>query len=120
VWILTWGIVVLGLFWLANSMAAAYGTGQAQVTSGKIETLPAVIVDTKERLYTTTNGVSETALPQDADQAFRYRYRGFHVLASSDKRLLLIPIDWAHTTPKSVLLLPIDDAVRLHYVVAQP
>lgn len=107
------GIVVLSLFWAANSFAAAYGAGQAEADSEALAERPAVTLDTKERLYLNDACAEETALPTDTDQSFRYRVRGLRLLAVGSDRLFLVPDRWREGC--DVLVVPDDDSVRLQY-----
>ncbi|WP_434444599.1 hypothetical protein [Lentzea sp. E54] len=107
------GIATLGLFWATNSFAAAYGRGRANQVAAALHTRPAVVLDTKERLYLTLPGVTETALPASEGQTFRYRYRGLHVLIAAGGRLFLVPAHW-NGTPGTVVV-PYGDAARIQF-----
>ena len=112
-WALTGALVVLGLFWIANSFAAAYGRGQAMADAADLAGRPAVTLDTTERLYTPLPGVIETRLPADRGQRFRYRYRGLHLLLESDSRLYLVSAD-VSAGPR-VLVVPFDTTTRFQF-----
>jgi len=108
------GLVVLSLFWAANSFAAAYGRGQAKAVTERLWTRPAVVLDTADRLFMSYPGVVETAIPGGTGQTFRYRYRGFRLLVEADGRLFLLPDRW-RPTDGATLVLRSDDHVRLQF-----
>ncbi|GAA1850227.1 hypothetical protein GCM10009836_32530 [Pseudonocardia ailaonensis] len=112
VWTFVAGAVVLSLFWAANSFAAAYGAGQAEIVAERMGTRPRLVLDTKERLYLDYGGIEETSLPAGADQTFRYRYRGLRLLVESGERMFLVPAVWVPGTSR-VLVLPDDGSVRV-------
>lgn len=88
------GLVVLSLFWAANSFAGAYGRGAAAVTAADLSRRPAVVLDTTERLFISFPGIVETSLPVAQASKFRFRYRGLRLLVESDGRLFLVPDQW--------------------------
>lgn len=106
------GIVILSLFWAVNEYAQAYGRGRAETLSTELTERPAVIVDTKDRLFAEAPGISETALEQNS--TYRYRYRGYRLLAQSNNTVFLIPERW---TPNqgAILALPNNDSIRLQF-----
>jgi hypothetical protein len=103
------GIVILSLFWAVNEYAQAYGRGRAETLMSE---RPAVIVDTKDRLFAEAPGTSETALEKDG--TYRFRYRGYRLLAQSKSTVFLIPEGW---TPDrgAILALPYNDSIRLQF-----
>lgn len=107
-------LVVLGLFWATNSVAGAYGRGRAASFAGTLADRPAVVVDTSERLFLVQGDVEESALPTEADAAYRYRYRNLRLLAASEGRLYLVPATWRRGAG-TVVVLP-DDGVRLQFL----
>lgn len=111
--ILVAGLLVLSLFWLTNSFAAAYGRGQAAADGAQLASRPRVVLDTQERLYLAHPGIAETALPRDEAQRFRYRYQGLRLLVAAGGRLLLVPDGWQRGD--GVLVIPDDDAVRAQF-----
>lgn len=108
------GLIVLSVFWAANSFAAAYGTGRAERVADRLANRPAVVVDTTERLYADYACLEELELPHARGQEFRYRYLGLRLLAESGGRLFLLPEGW---TPDSgaVLVVPVDAHVRMQF-----
>ena len=107
-------LVVLGLFWATNSVAAAYGRGRAMTFAQTLPDRPAVVVDTKERLFLVTDQVQESALSTDPTHEYRYRYRQLRLLAASEGRIYLVPATWRRGSG-TVVVLP-DDGVRLQFL----
>jgi hypothetical protein len=119
VWLLTLLAIGTSLFWLTATVAESSGLGVARRSARQLDRLPMVILDTQERLYLTDGVVRETALPTDAGQVFRYRYRGLHLLVQGEDRMLLVPERW--TPNNSTLLVPLDGSVRVQFrFVDQP
>lgn len=110
-------LVVLSLFWAANSFAAAYGRGQAAATAQRLGELPGVVIDTKDRLFVSYRGIVEASIPGGPRQTFRYRYRGFRLLIESNGRLFLVPERW-QPADGATLVLPADDDIRLQFYEA--
>lgn len=113
-WGIVFALVALSAFWLANSFAGAYGRGQAEVIAGGLGDRPGVVLDTRERLYVTAPGVTETALPAGPDQQFRYRYRGYRLLVAAGNRLFLVPAPYQRGA-STVLVVADDGSVRLQF-----
>ncbi len=112
--LLVGGLVVLGLFWATNSVAGAYGRGRATDFARTLPDRPAVVVDTRERLFLVASDVEESALKTAADADYRYRYRNLRLLAASEGRLYLVPAGWRRGAG-TVVVLP-GDAVRLQFL----
>jgi len=108
------GIVVIALFWASNTFAAAYGAGRGRAIAAELESRTAVVLDTTERLYATYAGLSEEALPDSAEQTFRYRYLGLRLLIESHDRLFLVPVGWT-TGDGAVLVVADDERVRVQF-----
>ncbi len=107
-----------GLFWATSTLAAWSGNAQAISMSKKFGTLPSVILDTKERLYVKSVSVIETALPEQADQSFRYRYRNLRLLVEGSGRMFLVPEVWSNNG--ITLVVPLDDSVRVQFKFENP
>ena len=107
-------LVVLGLFWATNSVAGAYGRGRALDFARSLPDRPAVVLDTRERLFLVTGDAAESALSTEADATYRYRYRGLRLLAAADGRLYLVPATWRRGAG-TVVVLPAED-VRLQFL----
>ncbi len=112
-WLLVTDIGVLSLFWVTNSVAGAYGTGQARQTAARLDQRPAVTLDTAERLYLRAPGVEELALPEAAEQKLHFRYAGLRLLVESDKTLFLIPLRWQEGVP--VVVVERNDDIRMAF-----
>ena len=111
--------VVTCLFWATATLAQWTGLGAGQRTARNLDDLPAVVIDTKERLYLTDGVVSETALPQEEDQSFRYRYRGLRLLIQAGDRMFLVPQQW--TPAGSTLVVELSDVrARFRFVNRRP
>jgi hypothetical protein len=117
-------LVTVGVcvFWATATLAQWTGLGAAQRTARHLGALPAVVLDTKERLYLGTTpdaGVTETELPKDEGQTYRYRYRGLRLLIQAGDRMFLVPDHW--TPSNSTLLVPVGDVrVRFRFVDDPP
>ena len=111
--VLVAGLAVLGLFWLTNTFAAAYGRGQGEADRVHMAERPAVTLDTQERLYLRSS-VQETTLPPDSDQKFRYRYRDLRLLIEAQDRLFLVPSAWQPGLG-SVIVVAHDADVRVQF-----
>jgi hypothetical protein len=107
-------LVIAGLFWSANSFAAAYGVGRALDDAAAAPGEPEVILQTKERLYSLPPQISRTEqrLPVEQGQQYRYQYRGLRLLVSSGSQLFLIPALWTETEGRTVVIRS-DSEVRI-------
>lgn len=107
-------VVVLSLFWTTNTVASAYGRGAAEERARDLGALPAVVLDSPDRLGLLADGVEETALPKTAGQRFAYRYRGLRLLVVAGGRLYLLPETWSEQSGV-VVMLPDDASVRVQF-----
>lgn len=117
-WILTGIVVVACVFWATSTLAKWSGRGQAMALAARLHELPAVILDTQERLYVHDPAIVETALPVAGDQEFRYRYRNLRLLIEGGDRLFLVAAQWSNSG--STLIVPIDSAVRVQLQFQNP
>lgn len=107
------------VFWATATLAEWTGRGIAQRTARDIGQLPAVVLDSRERLYLTDGVTEEAELPTQDGQAFRYRYRGLRLLIAAEDRMFLVPEIW--TPAGSTLVVPLDDVrVRFRFVNDPP
>ncbi len=106
-------LLVISVFWATATFAEWSGRGAAREVARHLDRLPAVILDTTERLSLTSSGVRESALPPSEGQTFRYRYRDLRLLIQGEDRLFLVPETW--DASNSTLVVPMDDSVRLQF-----
>lgn len=106
-------VIATCLFWATATVAEWTGRGTAMRAARDLDRFPLVILDTQERLYLTDGVVTETELPEDEEQLFRYRYRGFRLLVQGGDRMFLVPEEW--TPSNSTLVVPLDGSVRVQF-----
>ena len=106
-------VLVADVFWATATVAQWSGRGSAHDIARRLDQLPSVILDTRERLALRAPSIEERALPASAGQTFRYRYRGLHLLIQGKDRLFLVPGVWSPSDFTTVL--PMDDSVRLQF-----
>jgi hypothetical protein len=107
------------LVWATATLAQWTGLGAAQRTARNLDDLPAVVLDTKERLYLSDEVIEEWALPASQEQEFRYRYRNLRLLIQAGDRMFLVPERW--TPLGSTLMVTLDDVrVRFRFVNQPP
>jgi hypothetical protein len=111
--IVMWLLLTTSVFWATATLAEASGRGLAKDTAADLGRLPGVILDTTERLYLTTEGVRESAIPQHAGQTYRYRYRDLRLLIQGRDRLFLVPSTWSPSN--STLVVPLSGSVRVQF-----
>jgi hypothetical protein len=91
---------VVATFWATATLAQWTGRGIAMQTARHLTDLPAVVLDTHERLYLRDTVTQEQILaPVGTDRApdgqtFRYRYYGLRLLVQSGDRMFLVPERW--------------------------
>ena len=105
--VLTTLLAATGVFWMTATVAQWSGTGSALESARRLDHLPSVILDTKERLYLPAPGIEETVLPKEPDQVYRYRYRQLRLLIQGRDRLFLVPEKWSASN--STLVIPMTD-----------
>ena len=107
------------------TVAQWWGLGQARALAADLTTLPAVVLDTKDRLHPGNSDVEFRQLEaaasdsSEADDApaptFGYRYFGLRLLAQGGGRLYLVPDRWSPDA--STIVVPYDDVrVRFRFV----
>jgi hypothetical protein len=107
------------LFWATATLAEWTGLGAGQRTARHLDSLPAVVLDSTERLYLTDGLTEETRLDTEEGQDFRYRYRGLRLLIQAGDRMFLVPDRWS--PGNSTLLVDLDDVrVRFRFVNQPP
>ncbi|WP_406830728.1 hypothetical protein ABEG17_17275 [Pedococcus sp. KACC 23699] len=116
-----WITVAAAVFWANATLAQWSGTGLAQEQAGHLEDLPRVVVDTRERLYLRSPDITETRLPFEEGQTFRYRYRGLRLLVQNGDRMFLVPCNeqvspCPHRRGSATLLVRWNDSTRLQFL----
>lgn len=116
-----WITVAAAVFWANATVAQWSGTGLAQEQAGHLEDLPRVVVDTRERLYLRSPDITETALPVEEGQTFRYRYRGLRLLVQNGDRMFLVPCSeqvspCPHRPGSATIVVRWNDSTRVQFV----
>lgn len=125
-------VMVAGTFWSTSSVAEWWGRGQAQILAAELTVLPAVVVDTTERLFPGSEAIrgvdlepevvpseaaaegeesteaTDGAKPADAPLTYRYRYYGMRLLVRGGDYLFLVPDTWSPEA--STYVMKIDDS----------
>ena len=118
-------VLVAGTFWSTATIAQWWGLGQARALASDLRSLPAVVLDTEERLYPGNDDITFRALGAEASESaegeapppptYGYRYFGLRLLAQGAGRLYLVPDAWS--ADASTLVVPYDDVrVRFRFV----
>ena len=105
--------VAASIFWATATVAQWTGVGLAQSQAQRLDELPSVILDTKERLFLTSPGINEVALPPSTGQTFHYRYRHLRLLIQGEGRMFLVPDRWSPSD--STMLVRLDPSVRMQF-----
>ena len=111
--ILLYILVAASTLWATATIAQWSGRGLAQDTARHLDSLPRVILDTKERLFLRSPDVEETVLPAADGQTFRYRYRNLRLLIVGRDRMFLVPEKWSASN--STLVVPFGDSTRVQF-----
>jgi hypothetical protein len=111
--ILVYVVIAASIFWATATVAQWSGRGLAEYAAIHFDTLPSVILDTKEQLFLRDPGVEVTQLPPSQGQVFHYRYRGLRLLLEGPDRMFLVPDYWSPSD--STLIVPLDDSVRVQF-----
>ena len=119
-------VMAAGAFWCTATIAQWWGLGQARALAADLRTLPAVVLDTKERLYPGNAAITFQELGAAASERrgrrrrrpprqYAYRYYGLRLLTQGGGRLYLVPDEWSPDA--STLVVPYDDVrVRFRFV----
>ena len=116
-----WLTVAAAVFWTNATLAQWSGTGLGQEQAGRLNELPRIVLDTRERLYLRNADVSETALQTEEGQTFRYRYRGLRLLVQNGDRMFLVPCT-ERVTPcpyhpnSATLVVRFSDSTRVQFL----
>jgi hypothetical protein len=111
--VLIYVVLAASIFWATATTAQWSGRGLALYDAEHFDTMPSVILDTKERLFLRDPGIEETVLPPSDGQTFHYRYRGLRLLIEGQNRMFLVPDQWSASD--STLVLPLDGSVRVQF-----
>lgn len=111
--VLLCGVVVASVFWATATVAQWSGRGLAQEQARRLDGLPAVILDTRDRLFLRSPGIEETSLPDPTDQGFHFRYRHLRLLIVGHDRMFLVPAAWSASD--STLVVPLGDSARVQF-----
>jgi hypothetical protein len=107
-------VIAASTFWVTATIAQWSGRGLAEYVAVHFDTLPSVVLDSKERLFLQGDqGIQETQLPPSEGQTFHYRYRGLRLLIEGRDRMFLVPDDWS--VSDSTLVVPLDGSVRVQF-----
>jgi hypothetical protein len=108
-------MITASIFWVNATLAQWSGRGLAEYAALHLDTLPSVILDTKEQLFLhdPQSIVTVTQLPPSQGQTFHYRYRGLRLLIVSQDRMFLVPAQWSPSD--STLIVPLDGSVRVQF-----
>jgi hypothetical protein len=106
-------VIAVSVFWATATLAQWSGRGLAQDSARKLDLLPIVILDTKERLFLGGLGIAESTLPASEGQTFHYRYRNLRLLIHGRDRMFLVPDNWS--AGNTTLVVPLNDSVRVQF-----
>lgn len=108
-------IMVASTFWTTATVAEWWGRGEARTTASDLTELPAVVLDTSERLFPGDDAIRFSQLDTAGDDQalFKYRYFGLRLLVRGGERLFLVPDRWSPDA--STIVIPYDDSVRLRF-----
>ncbi|GAA4419231.1 hypothetical protein GCM10023148_18310 [Actinokineospora soli] len=112
-WVATYVLVALGLFWAVGDYSQEVAIRRAFETEAGIAARP------NTTLYS-AGSLSLDGLPHSAcgdDATYRFRYTGLKLLLQSGGHYVLVPADWSATTG-SAILLPRSDTIRLEFTPA--
>jgi hypothetical protein len=116
-----WLTVAAAVFWANATLAQWSGTGLGQEQASRLNELPRVVLDTRERMYLRNADVTETALQTKEGQTFRYRYRGLRLLVQNGDRMFLVPCTervspCPHHRGSATLVVRLSDSTRVQFL----
>lgn len=116
-------VMAAGAFWCTATLAQWWGLGQARALASDLRSLPAVVLDTKERIYPGNTAITFQELSTPASEqdpsvkapapTYAFRYFGLRLLTQGGGRLFLVPDTWSPDA--STLVVPYNDDVRLRF-----
>jgi hypothetical protein len=119
------GSVIASIFWATATVAQGVGRWKAMEIAQSFDTLPSVILDTKEPLFLRDPGLEgeptelvpspagSAPMPGSAGQTFHYRYHHLRLLIEGKDRMFLVPDKWSASD--STLIVPLDGSVRVQF-----
>jgi hypothetical protein len=116
-------VMIAGTFWSTATIAQWWGLGQARSLAADLSTLPAVVLDTRERLYPGNDDITvrqlgdeaSTEEPAEGEPTYGFRYFGLRLLAQGGGRLYLVPDAWSPDA--STVVVEYDDVrVRFRFI----
>lgn len=110
-------VVVMGLFWAANSLAGEVGVARAYDDARDFAKLPEVVLYTKEPLSDAPPETLHTDFGKSV--TYRHRYQNLRLLLASGGRLFLVPLTWkpdARTARISTFVVAYDGNIRLQLI----
>jgi hypothetical protein len=107
------GLAGLATFWAVADYAQKLGRDYGKIIQGRIASEPRVTVYSAKNLQLDGHGITQTALSDPSDSAYRFRYDGMILLERTGNKFFLLPVGWADDG--SVIVLPDDSTIRLEY-----
>lgn len=108
-------LIAASVFWATATVAQWSGRGLAHYTATHLDTLPWVILDTKEFLFLHDPSVPEPAiLTGSGGQTFHYRYQNLRLLIVGEDRMFLVPRRWSPSD--TTLIVPLDGSMRIQFL----
>ena len=114
-WLATYVLVALGLFWAVGDYSREVAVRRAFETEAQIAARPDAALYSAGSLGITGDGLHRTSCGEDA--AYRFRYTGLKLLLQSGGQYVLVPADWSRSTGPAILL-PRTDTIRLEFTPA--
>jgi hypothetical protein len=97
--------------WTGSEYGEQVGERTARNFAGNLEQQPEVVVFSESRLAIAGRGVRVKSIGQ-ADDKYRYCYRGLRLLARSDDQYVLIPVGW-YWGDEALSVIPANDSLRV-------
>ena len=111
--VLIYALIAASIFWATATVAQWSGRGLAKSEALHLDSLPSVILDTRQRLFLHDPYTRESVLPASTGQTFHYRYRHLRLLIQGHDRMFLVPDVWsAHD---STLIVPLGGSIRVEF-----
>ena len=112
-------LIAASVFWATATVAQWSGRGLAEYTAAHFDTLPSVILDTKEYLFLHDPSVPKPEMLTGSEgQTFHYRYRKLRLLIVGQDRMFLVPDQWSPSD--TTLIVPLDGSMRVQFQFENP